>query len=181
MKARYVAMAMILAVTPIIDASALPISSLYLSVRVQGGICSVGAVGDEDGLNRRPYAEWTDALRGGVIWSKELDIPERFYEGRATHCLRERDWLFVLLQLDTHSQRSMAQGVLRLVKLRVADGFVESDTEVLVPRAGTRYSAWVDEGPSNLRVEEGRIVVGGKYRYLDTDEEGTSFSVMLEM
>jgi hypothetical protein len=181
MKARYVAMAMILAVAPIIDASALPISSLYLSIRVQGGICSVGAVGDEDGLNRRPYAEWTDAPRGGVSWLKKLNIPERFYEGRATHCLRERDWLFVLLQLDTHSQRSMAQGVLRLVKLRVADGFVESDTEVLVPRAGTRYSAWVEEDPSNLRVEEGQIVVGGKYRHLDTDEEGTSFSVMLEM
>ncbi|MGF6709313.1 hypothetical protein QFZ41_000277 [Luteibacter sp. W1I16] len=174
-------MAMIFAVVPIIDASALPISSRYQSIRVHGGICSVGSVGDEDGLNRRPYAEWSDARKGGVSWSKKLDIPELFYEGRATHCLRQRGSLFVLLQLDTYSQRSMSQDVLHLVKLRVSDGLIESDTEVLVPGVSGAYSAWVEEDPSSFREKQGEIVIVGKYRHRDTDEEDISFCVSLKM
>ncbi|WP_426287826.1 hypothetical protein [Luteibacter sp. E-22] len=162
------------------NAGTLAIFSRYRTISVDGGTCSVGAGGDEDGLNRHPYVEWKDARKYYQRWLKKLDIPSGFYEGRATHCLRERESIFVLLQLDTHSQRSMSQGVLHLVKLRVADGFVESDTEILVPGVRGTYSAWVEKDLSNLREREGEIVVVGKYRYLDAEED-ISFSVMLKM
>jgi len=157
------------------------VSTRYRTIDVKGGTCTVGAIGDDDGLNRRPYAEWTNARNGSAGWLKKLSIPAGFYEGRATHCLKERDSLFVLLQLDTHSQRSMSQGVLHLVKLRVIDGFIESDTEILVPGVRGAYSAWVEKDLSNLRETEGEIVVVGKYRHLDAEEEDISFSVMLKM
>ncbi len=155
--------------------------SRYAATPVEGGTCLVGAEGDEDGMNRRPHVELIDAEAGRLRWIKKPSIPVDHYEGRATHCLGVGNSLFVLLQIDTHSQRSLSQTVLHLVKLRATDGLIESDAEVSIPGAFGAYSAWVAEDATNLRKQGDEIVVVGKYRRVDADEEDVPFSVRLRM
>lgn len=144
-----------------------------------GGDCVVGEVGDEDGMNNRPFVYLAGAADHKVRWVKALGIPKFYYEGRATHCLRKGNDLYVLVQLSTSSFQATNQGELHVVKLLTNDGSVEADVEVVVPNAKRAYSAWAWDDDDLQLVSEG-VVVRGKYRYSDREDD-LPFSVTLKM
>jgi hypothetical protein len=144
-----------------------------------GNVCVVGAVGDEDAMNRRPYVYLARAEDGQVLWVRSLSIPKEFYEGRATHCLRKGQSLYVLIQVDTQSQRTLSQTVVSVVKLRAEDGLIEDDVEVVVPGSRAAYSAWV-RGKNGLRQVHDGLQINGQYRYMDSDDD-LPFSITMAL
>ena len=192
-KLEYIAMAVAVGVAALTadPARALPRSSVQSTVRGEAGlsvpeyfqtylitpmgdagICVAGKVTDEDGMFSRPYAYVEGATGGNLRWAKFLDMPADFYEGRATHCVRKGDSLYVLLQLDTHAARSLSQTLLRIVKVRMNDGAFEGEAHVIVPNAGHTHTSWVwdDDG---FKVVNDTLSVTGKYRYLDSEDHFT--------
>jgi len=145
----------------------------------EGEACVVGEVGDKDGMNNRPFVYLTEGADHHVRWVKGLGIPEFYYEGRATHCVRKADALFVLVQLSTSSFQATNQGQLHVVKLNVDDGSVESDVRVSIPDAKRGYSAWSWDDDDLQLVDDG-VRVRGLYRYSDLEDD-VPFSVTLKM
>jgi len=141
--------------------------------------CVVGAATDEDGMNQRPVAYLAQAS-GKPIWVRALDLPSDTYQSRATHCLRQGDALYVLLQSDTQPEQSLSQTLLRMVKLGIADGAVQAGGDVAVPGAKGAYSAWVEEGAGHLRWDNGGVVVAGQYVALDAPEQRNAFTAALK-
>ncbi|HVI55859.1 MAG TPA: hypothetical protein VM621_12520 [Luteibacter sp.] len=144
-----------------------------------GENCVVGEVGDEDGMNNRPFVYLAGATNRNVHWGKPLGIPKFYYEGRATHCVRKAEYLYVLVQLSTSSFQSTNQGELHVLKLQIDDGSVEADVEVVVPNAKRAYSAWAWED-DDLRLMDDGVMVRGLYRYSDLEDD-LPFSVILKM
>jgi len=145
----------------------------------EGENCVVGKVGDEDGMNNRPFVYLAGATNRNVRWVKALGIPKFYYEGRATHCVRKGGYLYVLVQLSTSSFQSTNQGELHVLKLQIHDGSVEADIEVVVPDAKRAYSAWAWED-DDLRLVNDGVMVRGMYRYSDLEDD-LPFSVTLRM
>lgn len=141
--------------------------------------CVVGAASDEDGMNQRPVAYLAQAS-GKPIWVRALDLPSDTYQSRVTHCLRQGDALYVLLQSDTQPEQSLSQTLLRVVKLGIADGAVQAGGDIAVPGAKGAYSAWVEEGASHLRWDNGGVVVAGQYAALDAPEQRNAFTAALK-
>ena len=141
---------------------------IYSAAEVGNGqTCLVGAKLDEDGMNEMPIA----FLRApnpnrNLLWSKSLEIPSATYQGRATHCAASPNALFVLVQSDTQPQQTLTQTLLQLFKLDKKNGRVISEKDVIVPGVSAAYTAWVDEGASNLSVKGDRVVITGKYDLL---------------
>lgn len=145
----------------------------------EGESCVVGEVGDEDRMNNRPFVYLADATNRHVRWVKALGIPKFYYEGRATHCLRKGNYLYVLVQLSTSSFQATNQGELHVLKLQIVDGSVKANVEVLVPNAKRAYSAWAWEDDDLQLVNDG-VMVRGLYRYSDLEDD-LPFSVTLKM
>lgn len=141
-------------------------------------LCVAGAASDEDGMNQRPVAYLAQAS-GKPIWTRTLDLPSDTYQSRATHCLRQGDALYVLLQSDTQPAQSLSQTLLRVVKLGLADGAVQAGADVVVPGAKGAYSALAQEGAGHLRWDNGRIVVSGQYFELDAPDQRRDFTATL--
>jgi hypothetical protein len=138
--------------------------------------CVVGSNTNEDGMNQKPVAYEADAASKQVFWLAHLDPPADMYQSRATHCTRNGDVLFVLVQSDTQSEQTLSQTLLRVVKLNAASGAVQLQQDVDVP---TAYSAWVDEGSSHFQWINDRLVVTGNQR-LDSDHDRqTTFTLRL--
>ncbi|WP_146171617.1 hypothetical protein [Luteibacter sp. OK325] len=147
----------------------------------EGRNCVVGYVQDEDWTYSHPYVYLTSATGGRPVWVKKLKIPEDFFGGRATHCLRSGDFLYVLLQLDTYASASLNQGIVHVVKLDLESGSVVAETPIVIPEAKHNYSAWV-WGKDAFRQEAGKIRVVGMYRYMHTnDDDDLPFSVVVRM
>lgn len=140
--------------------------------------CIAGAATDEDGMNQRPVAYLAHAS-DKPIWVRVLDLPSDTYQSRATHCLRQGDALYVLLQSDTQPEQSLSQTLLRVVKLNLADGAVQAGADVVVPGAKGAYSALVDEGAKNLRWDNGVVVSGHSFQ-LDAPDQRSDFTVTLK-
>ncbi|SDY19920.1 hypothetical protein SAMN04487939_101198 [Lysobacter sp. yr284] len=141
--------------------------------------CVAGTATDEDGMNQRPVAYLAQAS-GKPIWTRVLDLPSDTYQSRATHCLRQGDALYVLLQSDTQPEQSLSQTLLRVVKLNLADGAVQAGADVVVPGAKGAYSARVDEGGKHLRWDNGNLVVSGQYFQLDAPDQRSDFTATLK-
>lgn len=141
--------------------------------------CVAGAASDEDGMNQRPVAYLAQAS-GKPIWTRTLDLPADTYQSRATHCLRQGDALYVLLQSDTQPEQSLSQTLLRVVKLNLADGTVRAGGDVVVPGAQGAYSALAEEGAKHLRWDNGNVVVSGQYFQLDAPDQRRDFSATLK-
>ncbi len=141
----------------------------YASVQLGAGTeCIVGASSDEDGLNQRPRVRLS---RGNAeLWSRYIDIPSEYYAGRATHCLQRGGSVYVLVQIDTQSQSSLSQTLLRIVRMKHADGAIEGWADLEVPGTTGAYSAWVTGGIGNFRSMGDSIALTGKYRYLNADD-----------
>ena len=143
--------------------------SAYATVEVdEDAVCVAGAVSDEDGMNEKPYVYVEDG--GRVIWSKFLEIPADFYQGRATHCERSGTKVYVLLQEDTQSQQSLSQTLLKVVVLNFRDGSIESERTAEVAGVREAYSAWVRHGDANFKLTDGTLAIRGNYRPLDSDD-----------
>jgi hypothetical protein len=152
----------------------------YLSRSVgDGRNCVVGKVTDEDGMYARPYVYLAKATGGRVQWARFLDMPKNYYEGRATHCLRSGDDIYVLLQLDTQAPRSLSQTLLSIVKVRMNDGATAGGANVPVPDAHGAYTSWVWDDDGFKRVGDAFLVTG-KYRYMDTEDD-LPFSASIKM
>jgi hypothetical protein len=145
----------------------------------EGRSCVAGSVADEDGMYARPFVYLAKTEGRKVQWAKYLNMSEDDYEGRATHCLDFGDHVYVLLQVDTQAPRSLSQTLLSVVKLRLADGLVEKESDVLVPETHANYSAWVKRRDGSFRRMNDELVVTGKYRYMDTEDE-LPFSVAVK-
>jgi hypothetical protein len=153
---------------------------LYSSTPLgEGNSCLVGSVADEDGMYARPFVYITKTKDRKVHWAKYLSMSEDDYEGRATHCVGYGDQIYVLLQVDTQPARSLSQTLLSVVKLRLADGLVEKETDVLVPDTHANYSAWVKRRDGSFRRANDELIVAGQYRYMNTDDE-LPFSVAVK-
>jgi hypothetical protein len=147
----------------------------------EGRHCVVGYVQDEDWTYSHPYVYLTSATGGRPVWVKKLKIPEDFFGGRVTHCLRSGDFLYVLLQLDTYASASLNQGIVHVVKLDLESGAVLAETPIVIPEAKHNYSAWV-WGKDGFRQEGGEIRVVGMYRYMNrNDDDDLPFSVVVKM
>lgn len=141
--------------------------------------CVAGAATDEDGMNQRPVVYLAQAS-GKPIWVHALALPADTYQSRATHCLRQGDALYVLLQSDTQPAQTLSQTLLRVVKLDLADGAMQAGGDVAVAGAQGAYSAQVDEGADRLRWENGGVVVSGQYFALDAPDQRKDFTAALK-
>lgn len=141
--------------------------------------CVAGAASDEDGMNQRPVVYLAQAS-GKPIWVHTLALPADTYQSRATHCLRQGDALYVLLQSDTQPAQTLSQTRLRVVKLDLAAGAMQAGADVVVADAQGAYSAQVDEGADRLRWENGGVVVSGRYFPLDAPDQRKEFATALK-
>ncbi|GGA38529.1 hypothetical protein [Dyella nitratireducens] len=160
--------------------------SVYAHETIDNGQkCLVGAKSDQDGLNERPVVYLADAT-GGFTWHASLKIPADTYQGRATHCVASPAALFVLVQVDTQSEQSLSQTLLKVVKLDRKTGAVLATKDVAVPGVSAAYSASVDEGGDNFKAENGSLVIKGSYELMsdrdnNTGNDPTNFTVKLPM
>ena len=154
--------------------------SSYASESIgEGKQCVAGATRDEDGMNQRPVA-YVAQTSGKPIWSKSLDLPSDTYQSRATHCLREGDAVYVLLQSDTQQEQTLSQTLLKVVKLDLANGSVQASGDVAVAGAKGAYSAFVEEGSQHLRWNNGALVVSGQYFTLEDPDKRSEFQTTLK-
>lgn len=159
---------------------------IYASKVIDGGQkCLVGAKSDHDGLNERPVVYLADA-KGAFAWHASPKIPADTYQGRATHCVASPDTLFVLVQIDTQSEQSMSQTLLKVIKLNRKTGAVVATKDVVVPGVSAAYSASVDEAGDNFKTEDGNLIIKGSYELMsdrdnNTGKDPTDFSVKLPM
>jgi len=120
-------------------------------------------------MNQRPRVSVSD---GAIeLWVKDIVISSEYYGGRATHCLRRGSSLYVLVQVDTQSQQSLSQTLLEVVRLNYLSGANEGSNEVRVTEASGAYTAWVAKGMDHFYSTGDAIVISGKYRPLDAEEE----------
>lgn len=130
--------------------------------------CTVGATIDEDGMSQRPRVRLAD---GGIArWTKDIAFPLEYHAGRATHCLVHGGSLYVLVQMDAQSQKSLSQTVLRIVRLKYADGAGDGQRDLEVPGVSGAYSAWVPEDTGAFYRSGDVLVVVGRYRSLNKDD-----------
>lgn len=145
--------------------------SPYASVTIGDNLrCIAGVLTDKDGMNQRPYVYVASISRDDVVWGKVLDVPEGFYESRATHCIDKGSAIYVLLQSDTQSQQTLSQTVLQVVKINASNGTFEGSKDVVIPNVTGTYSAWVSKGEKNFRQANDELLITGQYRLVDTDE-----------
>ncbi|MEH6420838.1 hypothetical protein [Pseudomonas sp. CGJS7] len=141
--------------------------------------CVAGASLDDDGMNQRPVA-YVAQTSGKPIWAKTLDLPAETYQSRATHCLRQGDTVYVLLQSDTQPQQTLSQTSLKVIKLSLADGAVQGSGDIAVPGAQGAYSAWVEEGAQHMSWQDGGLRIVGQYFALDAPDQRSAFQVALK-
>lgn len=141
--------------------------------------CVVGAAVDDDGMNQRPVA-YVAETSGKALWTRTLELPRQTYQSRATHCVREADSVYVLLQSDTQPQQASSQTLLRVVRLALGDGVVQGQADVPVPGVKDPVSAWVEEGAQGLRWSNGGLIVSGQYYRLDDSDRRNTFQVGLK-
>jgi hypothetical protein len=137
-----------------------------------GRHCVVGAVADKDGMNQKPFAYLEDTLANRVAWARPLDLPADTYQGRATHCVRKGNILYVLLQADTQPARTLSQTLLRVIELDLTRGNVIGSRDVAVAGITDAYSAWVDKGEDafHLADKDGLSIQGEYFRMADPDK-----------
>jgi hypothetical protein len=127
-----------------------------------GQQCVAGIRADEDGLNQKPVVYLTKP-GGGFAWHVQLPIPKDLYQGRATHCVASAHALYVLVQIDTYSQQSLNQTLLKVVQLNPQNGAVVAAKNVDVPNASDTYTAWVGKGDEHFRLADDKLVITGRF------------------
>lgn len=139
---------------------------VYASTKLAGGArCEVGARLTGSLLQEHPVVYFVTA-DGEPAWHTGLRIPQHFYQGRATHCVASDDRVYVLVQLDTDSRQALNQTVLRVVALNSKTGARIASREVNVPGVVSAYTAWVDEGDRQFKLDGSRLVIAGQYQLL---------------
>ena len=157
---------------------------VYATTDIGGGQqCLAGAAADRDGMHERPVVYLARA-GGGFLWHTQLPIPPDYYQGRATHCAVRHDAVYVLVQMDTDSQQSTSQTLLRVVELDRRRGTLLASRDLAVPGVSSAYSAWVDEDGGHFGFAGGKLVISGTYELMserDNPSGGapTSFTVAL--
>lgn len=136
-----------------------------------GQQCLVGTKSDKDGLNERPVVYL--AKPGDIFaWHVQLPILEGSYQGRATHCAASADDLYVLVQIDTYSQKNLNQGLLQVVKLN-KNGTVRVSKYIDVPNVSVDYTSWVELGDNNFKLEGSKLVIRGLYELMSERDHPT--------
>ena len=154
--------------------------SPYATAQIgDGERCVAGASTDDDGLNQKPVLYVSAQDQKQVQWSQTLPLPADTYQSRATHCLATHEALYVLLQSDTQPEQTLSQTLLRVLKIDPRNGAVLASMDVVPAGVADAYSAWVEEGPENFRLHDGKLVVSGKFYRLADAEERKSFQVEL--
>lgn len=147
---------------------------VYASVKLGGGWrCEVGAeqVGD---LLREVPVVYLGKPGHGFAWHARLRIPEHFYQGRATHCVASGGRVYVLVQLDTDSRRSMNETVLRVAALNEKTGARITSRSVEIPEVSSSfYTSWVKEGRDHFRLKGNRLVISGEYELMSDRNSGS--------
>ncbi len=157
---------------------------VYARADIGGGQqCLAGAAADRDGMHERPVVYLAEA-GGGFLWHAQLPIPHDYYQGRATHCAVRGSAVYVLVQMDTESQQSTSQTLLRVVDLDRKCGTILASRDLAVPGVSSAYSAWVDEGGGHFGFASGKLVISGAYELMSerdnpTGRVPTSFTVAL--
>lgn len=149
----------------------------------EGQQCLAGAAADRDGMHERPVVYLAKA-GGGFLWHAQLPIPHDYYQGRATHCAVRGNAVYVLVQMDTDSQQSTSQTLLRVVELDRKRGAILASRDLAVPGVSSAYSAWVDEGGGHFGFAGGKLVISGAYELMSERDNPTgrapaSFTVAL--
>lgn len=131
-----------------------------------GWQCEVGAKLVGDVLQELPVI-YLDRVGHGFAWHAQLRIPKHFYQGRATHCVASDNRVYVLVQFDTDSQRSLNETVLRVIELNKDTGKLVRTMEIDVPHlSASFYTSWVDKGADNFTLEGDKLVIRGKYELM---------------
>jgi hypothetical protein len=137
-----------------------------------GQQCLVGAKSDKDGLNERPVVYLSKPV-GVFAWHVQLPILEGSYQGRATHCVESDNDLYVLVQIDTYSQKSLNQGLLQVVELNKKNGIVRVSKYIDVPNVSVDYTSWVELGDNNFKLEGSKLVIRGLYELMSERDHPT--------
>lgn len=140
--------------------------------------CVVGAVADEDGAHQRPFVYVEDTVANRVLWSRALALPADTQQARATHCVRNRDSLYVLQQSDSQAG-GQAQTRLQVVDLALATGDVQGIRDVAVPGVTDAYSAWVDKGEEGMHMNGKNLVVAGEYARVASPSNPAAFQTIV--
>lgn len=133
--------------------------------------CVVGATIDAGGMNERPVVYLLGEHR--IAWHLRLAIPKDVYQGRATHCTASPATVYVLVQVDTDSEQSTSQTLLRVVAIDRARGIVQATRSAEVPGVSAAYTAWVGEGGGNFRLQGDTLVIKGQYDLMSDRDSQT--------
>jgi len=143
--------------------------------------CVAGASTDEDGLNQKPVLSIVSGPgEGSVQWSQTLPLPPDTYQGRATHCLGADGSLYVLIQSDTQPEQTLSQTLLQVLKIDLGNGALRARADVGPADVTDAYSAWLEEGAENFQLQNGKLVMSGKYYRLVDAEDRKPFQVELD-
>lgn len=140
--------------------------------------CVVGAVADEAGAHQRPFVYVEDTTANRVLWSRALALPANTQQARATHCVRNRDSLYVLQQSD-HQADGQTQTRLQVVDLALASGDVQGVRDIGVPGISEAYSAWVDKGDEGMHMNGKNLVVAGEYARTASPDSPATFQATI--
>lgn len=142
--------------------------------------CVAGAIVDADGLNQKPVVFMAGKTSVDVRWSTILPLPPHAFQARATHCLGTGDAVYVLVQADTQPEQTFSQTLLRAVKVAPGSGEVIAEAEVQPSGVDGAYSAWVEAGGKNFRMQNGKVLISGKYYLLSRPEDRRNFQAELD-
>lgn len=149
----------------------------YAKVEAGEGLqCVVGDITDQDAMNGRAYVYLEEKKTHRIQWSVRIPLPPNRYQNRATHCLSDPGKIYVLVQSDTSQAQALSQTFVDVVTMDKTTGRIESTGRVIAAQAGRAPSTWVEAGAGNFRMENGKIVVTGKYFNLQDPDTRKSFT-----
>lgn len=103
-----------------------------------------------------------DPATGIVAWNRTLQVPGNRQGSRATHCFVADGSLYVIIQRDLLSPSELPQTFLSIARLDAKTGQLLASGHLNPPidvATDARVSASVNQGPGQVRIENGVLTV----------------------
>jgi len=166
LRAPYLALALLMAVPPVIKAAKVPASfEQYATTDVGSGLsCVVGAITHKgEHSTERAYVYLEESKSHEVRWITAIPVRPGWYQNRASHCVAAGDVIYTLVQSDTNAIPVLSQTLISIAALDKISGHMRANDIVKVPDLKGAHTVFIDGGAQSFRFQDGKIVVVGEW------------------